>query len=68
MAIGMDNVEETHDVWVIHLLEEGNLTDGGGWDTLIFSLEADLLESYNASIVEEVASLVNDTISSCLHY
>lgn len=65
VAVGVDNVEETDNVWVVHLLEEGNLADGGGWDTLIFGLETDLLESDNASVVEEIAGLVDDTVGSC---
>lgn len=66
VAIGVDDVEEADDVWVVHLLEEGNLTDGGGWNTLILSLKADLLESDNASIVEEIAGLVNNSVSTWL--
>lgn len=66
MAIGVDDVEEADDVWVIHLLEEGNLADRGGWNTLILSLEADLFESDNASVVEEIAGLVNNSVSTWL--
>lgn len=62
MAIGVDNVEKAHDVLVVHFLEKGNLANCGGWDTLILSLEADLLESDNASIVEQIAGLVDDSV------
>ena len=66
VAIGVDDVEKADNVRVVHLLEEGNLTNGGGWDTLILSLEADLLESDNASIIEEIAGLVNNSVSTWL--
>lgn len=66
VAIGVDDVKKADDVWVVHLLEKGNLTDGGGWNTLILSLKADLLESDNASVVEEIAGLVNNSVGTWL--
>lgn len=63
-AVGMDNVEEAHNVGVAHLLEQRDLADGGGGDALIFGFEADLLEGNNAPAVGQVAGLVDDTIRS----
>ena len=43
MTVGVHNVEQTDDVRVDHLLEEGNLADGGGGDAFVFGFETDLL-------------------------
>lgn len=68
VAVGVDNVEETHNVGVAHLLEQGDFADGGGGNTLIFGFEADLFERNNAPVVEQVAGLVDDTIRSYRGY
>ena len=65
MSIGVNDVEEADDVGVVHLLEKRNLTDGCGWDALILSLKANLLEGDDAAIVEEIAGLINNTVGSC---
>lgn len=68
VAVGVDNVEETHDVGVAHLLEQRDLADGGRRNTLVLGLEPDLLERNNATIVEEIARLVNHSVGSwCSH-
>lgn len=65
MTVGMNNVEQSNDVGVAHLLEERDLPDGGAGDALIVGFEADLLEGDNAAVVGEIAGLVNDTVSTC---
>ena len=64
VAVGVDNVEEADNVGVAHLLEQGDLADGSRGNALILSLEADLLERNNATIVEQVARLVYNTVGS----
>ena len=62
MAIGVDDVEQLDDVGVAHLLQQGDLTDGGTRDTLIFSFKADLLQRYYATAVGKVPGLVDDAV------
>lgn len=64
MSVGMDDVEQTHNVGVVHFFQERDLANGGGWDTLIFGFEADFLEGYNAAAVQEVAGFVDDSVGS----
>jgi len=66
VAIGVDNVEQLHDVRVAHLLEQRDLADGGRRNALIFGFEADLLQRDDAPVVGEVAGLVDDTVSTCV--
>jgi hypothetical protein len=47
------------DVGVVHLLEEGDLADGGGGDALVLLLEADLLERDR---------LVGDPVQRLVHH
>ena len=66
VAVGMDNVEQADNVRVVHFLEQGHLTDGGGWDALILGPEANLLERNNALVGSaQVESLVDDTVRTC---
>lgn len=66
VTVGVDNVIEPHNVRVVHFLEEGNLANGGGRDTLILGLEADLLERDNALLWRgEIEGLVDDTVRAC---
>jgi len=65
VAIGVHDVQEADDGWVVHFFEEGDLADGCGGDTLIFGFETDLLQSDDAAGVGEVARLVDDSICSC---
>lgn len=64
MTIGVHDVKETDNVGISHLLEQGDLADGGAGDSFILSLEADLLEGDDATIVGEVSGLVNDTVGA----
>lgn len=64
MAVGVDNVEETQDVVVFHLLEERDLANGGAGDAFIFGFEADLLEGDDFAAIGEVAGFVDDTVSA----
>ena len=66
VAVGVDDVEEAHDVGVVHFLEKRDLTDGSGRDTFIFGFEADLLESNNALIGRaQVEGFVDNTVRAC---
>lgn len=62
VAIGVDNVQQLHDVGVLHLLEEGDLADGGAGDTLILGFETDLFQSDDTVGGVQFASLVDDTV------
>ena len=68
VAVGVHDVEQADDVGVVHLLQEGDLADGGGGDTFIFGFEADFLQGYNAATVQEVAGLVDDSVGSWEEY
>ena len=66
VAVGVDDVEEAHDVRVVHFLEKRDLTNGSGRDTFIFGFEADLLEGDNALIGSaQVEGFVNNTVRAC---
>jgi hypothetical protein len=66
VAVGVDDVEEAHDVRVVHFLEKRDLTNGSGRDTFIFSFEADLLEGDNALIGSaQVEGFVDNTVRAC---
>jgi len=65
VAVGVDDIEEADDVWVLELLEEGDLANGGGGDAFIFGLETNLLQGNDAAAIEEVAGLVDDTVGTC---
>lgn len=64
VAVGMNDVEESYDVGVAHLLEQGDFPNGGAGNTLIFGFETNLLERYYASPVLEISSLVDDTVGA----
>jgi len=49
VAVGVHDVEESHDVWVVHLLEERDLANGGAGYAFIFGFEADFLEGYDSA-------------------
>lgn len=66
VAVGVNNVEQAHNVWVIHFFEERDLADGGGRDTLILGLETNLLERDNALVRSaQVDGFVDDTVCAC---
>ena len=66
VAVGVDDVEEAHDVRVVHFLEKRDLTNGSGRDTFIFGFEADLLEGDNALIGSaQVEGFVDNTVRAC---
>lgn len=65
MPISMHNVQQAHDIRVVHLLEQGNLADGGGGNALVFGFQADLLESYDAIVGRgEVAGFVDYSVGA----
>lgn len=68
VAIGVDDVEEAHDVGVTHLLQERNLADRSRGNTFIFGFETNLLQRNNAAIVGKIAGFVDDTIGSCQRF
>lgn len=66
MTVGVHNVEQTDDVRVDHLLEEGNLADGGGGDAFVFGFETDLLQRDDALVGRgQVAGFVYDAVGAC---
>lgn len=62
MAVGVHDVEETNDVLVLELFQEGDLADGGAWYAFVFGFEADLLEGDDLAAIVQVAGLVDDTV------
>lgn len=64
MSVGVDDVEQLHDVRVPHLLEEGDFSDGSARHTLVLSLEANLLQGYDPAMVGKVSSLVHDSVGA----
>ena len=66
VAVGVDDVEEAHDVGVAHLLQQGDLADGGRRDALVLGLESDLLERHDATAISGIAGLVDHSIGSWL--
>ena len=63
VAIGMHNVEETHDVWVIHFFQERDFSNGRAGDAFVFGFETDLLECNNAVVFgREIFSFIHNTV------
>jgi len=66
VAVGMDNVEQAHDIGVVHFLEKRNLANGSRGNTFIFSLKTDLLERNDALVRSaQVKGFVNNTVRAC---
>jgi hypothetical protein len=66
VSVGVDDVEQAHDVGVVHFLEERDLADGSRGNTFILSFEANLLERDNTLIGSaQVEGLVNNTVRAC---
>ena len=66
VAVGVDNVEQAHNVGVAHLLEERDFADGSRRDTFILGFQTDLLECDDAVVGgAEVAGFVNNTVCAC---
>jgi hypothetical protein len=64
VTVGVDDVEETHDICVVEFSQDGNLTYGGARDALVFSLETDLFESDDAAVVAEITGFVDNSIGT----
>ena len=61
----MDDVEEAHDVGVVHFLEKRDLANGSGGNAFIFGFQSNLLEGDDALVFGgEVARLVDNSVSS----
>lgn len=66
VAICVNNVEQSHDIRVVHLLQQADFANGSGRDAFIFGFETDLLEGDDALVGRgQVAGLVNDAIGAC---
>lgn len=66
VAVGVDNVEQAHNVGVAHLLEERDLADGSRRHAFILGFQTDLLESDDAVVGgAEVAGFVNNSVCAC---
>lgn len=64
MAVGVDDVEQAHDICVVKFSQDGNLTYGGAGDALVFSLKTDLFESDDAAVVAEITGFVDNSIGT----
>lgn len=64
MAVGVDDVEQSHDICVVEFSQDRNLTYGGAGDTLVFSLETDLFEGDDAAVVAEITGFVDNSIGT----
>jgi hypothetical protein len=64
VSVCVDDVEETDDIRMVKLSQDGNLADGGARDTLVFSLETNLFESDDATVVAQIAGFVDNTIGT----
>lgn len=64
VTIGMDDIEELDDVGVVHLLQQGDLPNGGAGDAFILGLQANLLQGDDPIGMGELASLVNNTVGT----
>ncbi len=64
VAVGVDDVEEAHDVRVAHLFQEGDFADRGAGDAFVFGFEPDLLERHDAGWVGEVAGFVDNSVGT----
>lgn len=64
VAIGMNNVEEADDVWVVHLLEKRDLTNRSTGDSFILGFKTNLLKCDNSIGVQQILGLVDNSVSS----
>lgn len=58
---------ELDNIWVFDTFEQGDLTDGCTWNTIIFLFKFDFLESYYLSSLG-IFSLIYNTISSLTEF
>lgn len=66
VTVGVYDVQEAHNVLVVHLLEQGDLADGSGRHAFVFGLEPDLLEGDDALVLgRQVLCLVDDSVRAC---
>lgn len=64
MAVSVDDIEESYDIGIVHLFEQGDFSDSCTWDALIFGFETDFLERDDSATVLEVPSFVDYTVRS----
>jgi hypothetical protein len=64
VAVGVNNIQEADDVWVVKFSQDRNLADGGAGNALVFGLETDLFEGDDAAIVAEITGFVDNTIGT----
>lgn len=65
MTVGVDDIQEAHDVGVRHLLEKRDLADSSGGNPFIFSLKTNFLESNDPVAILKVFGFVDDSVRSC---
>jgi len=63
LVLGVHNFVKPDNGWVVKFLQQGNLSDGSGWDTFIFSLNLDLLQR-NDGARASVNCLVDGTVGA----
>ena len=65
VPVGVYDIEESHDVWVVHLLQQRDFADSSRGDAFVFGFEADLLERDGSLVLAgEVFGLVDDAVSA----
>jgi hypothetical protein len=63
VAVGVHNIEELHNVWIVHLFEQRNFANGCARHAFILGFKADLLEGDNTLVGGgQVAGFVDDSV------
>lgn len=63
LLVRVQHIDQAHDVGMLKLLEQGNFTDSGTRNTLLFGLETDGFERVNLAGVD-VPGLMHNTVST----
>jgi hypothetical protein len=58
----VDDIEQPHNVDIVHLFEKGDLTDCRRRDAFIIGFKADFLERDDAVVGQKVAGFIDDTV------
>ena len=66
LLVGVEHIDQPHDVGVLQLFQQRNLPNGSTWNSLILRLKSDGLEGVDLSRVD-VPGLVDDSVGSFTH-
>jgi hypothetical protein len=61
--ISVKNIDQSDNVWVLKLLKKSNLTDGSRRNSLLLSLQLDLLKSKDLT-TDRVSGFVHNTVGA----